>query len=136
MNRKPTYEELTARVRELEARVRELAHADGFRTQTSDPDIIRTLSESFQQLADRSQDAIYLLISNPGPSLFSTSGSCPSSGAGKRDGPYCPPPVSPSTSTLRKIELSSKIQRISKYATKDYVQGKKIVDIDAAANKK
>jgi PAS domain S-box-containing protein len=60
MNRKPTYDELTARVRELEASVRELSHADGFRTQTSDPDIIRTLSESFQQLADRSQDAIYL----------------------------------------------------------------------------
>ncbi|MCA1784590.1 MAG: hypothetical protein LC657_01255, partial [Desulfobacteraceae bacterium] len=39
------------------------------------------------------------------------------------------------TNTQRIIELSSKIQRISQYATKDYVQGKKIFDIDAAANK-
>jgi nitrogen-specific signal transduction histidine kinase len=35
--------------------------------------------------------------------------------------------------TLRMMELSSKIQRISQYATKDYVHGKKIFDIDAAA---
>jgi hypothetical protein len=34
--------------------------------------------------------------------------------------------------TLRIIELSSKIKRISQYATKDYVDGKKIIDIDAA----
>ncbi len=53
MNGKPTYEELEARVRELE-------RAAGNRNQASDPDIIRTLSESFQQLADHSQDAIYL----------------------------------------------------------------------------
>lgn len=38
--------------------------------------------------------------------------------------------------TLRMMELSSKIQRISQYATKDYVQGKKIFDIDAASTKK
>jgi hypothetical protein len=31
------------------------------------------------------------------------------------------------------MELSAKIQKISQYATKDYVQGKKIFDIDAAA---
>ena len=35
--------------------------------------------------------------------------------------------------TLRLTELSSKIQRISQYAAKDYVDGKKIFDIDAAA---
>jgi K+-sensing histidine kinase KdpD len=35
--------------------------------------------------------------------------------------------------TLRMMELSAKIQKISQYATKDYVQGKKIFDIDAAA---
>jgi signal transduction histidine kinase len=34
---------------------------------------------------------------------------------------------------VRMMELSSKIQRISQYATKDYVHGKKIFDIDAAA---
>jgi nitrogen-specific signal transduction histidine kinase len=34
--------------------------------------------------------------------------------------------------TLRMMELSAKIQKISQYATKDYVQGKKIFDIDAA----
>ncbi|MCF8091600.1 MAG: PAS domain S-box protein [Desulfotignum sp.] len=38
--------------------------------------------------------------------------------------------------TQRIIELSSKIQKISQYATKDYVQGKKIFDIDAASNEK
>ena len=54
MSSKPTYAELEARVRELEAA------AGGFRTENSDQDIIRALSESFQQLADRSQDAIYL----------------------------------------------------------------------------
>jgi PAS domain S-box-containing protein len=53
MSGKPTYEELEARVRELE-------RTAGNRVQASDPDIIRTLSESFQQLADHSQDAIYL----------------------------------------------------------------------------
>ena len=36
--------------------------------------------------------------------------------------------------TLRMIELSSKIKKISQYATKDYVQGTKIFDIDAASN--
>ncbi len=36
-------------------------------------------------------------------------------------------------STLRLIELSSKIRSISRYAAKDYVEGKKIFDIDAAA---
>ena len=34
--------------------------------------------------------------------------------------------------TIRLMELSSKIQRISQYATKDYVGGKKIFDFDAA----
>lgn len=53
MNRKPTYEELAARVRELE-------RAADAKPGTGDQDIIRTLSESFQQLADHSQDAIYL----------------------------------------------------------------------------
>lgn len=53
MSRKPTYEELEARIRELE-------NATASRPETSDRDVIRTLSESFQQLADRSQDAIYL----------------------------------------------------------------------------
>lgn len=53
MSDKPTYEELEARVRELERAV-------DARNKTRDPDVIRTLSESFQQLADRSQDAIYL----------------------------------------------------------------------------
>lgn len=52
MNKKPTYEELEARVRELEAA--------GSERDSSDQDVIRALSESFQQLADRSQDAIYL----------------------------------------------------------------------------
>lgn len=53
MSGKPTYEELEARVRELE-------RAAGTINKATDPDIIRTLSESFQQLADHSQDAIYL----------------------------------------------------------------------------
>ena len=53
MSSKPTYEELEARIRELE-------RAADARNKTGDPDIIRTLSESFQQLADHSQDAIYL----------------------------------------------------------------------------
>ena len=53
MSNKPTYEELEARIRELE-------QAAESRSETGDPDIIRTLSESFQQLADHSQDAIYL----------------------------------------------------------------------------
>jgi PAS domain S-box-containing protein len=53
MNKKPTYEALEARIRELE-------RAAGARPQHGDPDIIRTLSESFQQMADLSQDAIYL----------------------------------------------------------------------------
>lgn len=53
MSRKPTYKELEDRIRELERT------ADA-RPETWDQDIIRTLSESFQQLADRSQDAIYL----------------------------------------------------------------------------
>ncbi len=37
--------------------------------------------------------------------------------------------------TLRLIELSSKIQKISQYASKDYVAGRKIFDIDAASGK-
>lgn len=53
MSRIPTYEELEARIRELES-------AADFKPENSDRDVIRTLSESFQQLADRSQDAIYL----------------------------------------------------------------------------
>ena len=53
MSKKPTYEELEARVRELE-------RAADVKPETRDHDIIRTLSESFQQLADHSQDAIYL----------------------------------------------------------------------------
>jgi hypothetical protein len=46
MNQKPTYAELEADA--------------GSKNENSDRDIIRTLSKSFQQLADRSQDAIYL----------------------------------------------------------------------------
>lgn len=53
MDRKPTYEELEARICELES-------ATDSKPENSDRDIIRTLSESFQQLADLSQDAIYL----------------------------------------------------------------------------
>ncbi len=53
MSRKPTYAELEARIRELEA-------ATDSKNEKSDQDIIRTLSESFQQLVDLSQDAIYL----------------------------------------------------------------------------
>lgn len=53
MTRKPTYQELEHRIRELE-------NAAGFPQSNRDRDIIRTLSESFQQLADHSQDAIYL----------------------------------------------------------------------------
>jgi len=52
VTRKPTYEELAARIRELEA-------ADS-EHESNDQNIVRTLSESFQQLADLSQDAIYL----------------------------------------------------------------------------
>jgi PAS domain S-box-containing protein len=51
MTTKPTYEELEQRIARLEA---ELA-----RTQSVDKAVIRTLSEDFAQLADRSQDAIY-----------------------------------------------------------------------------
>lgn len=53
MSRKPTYEELEIRIRELES-------VNDFQPENSDRDIIRILSESFQQLADFSQDAIYL----------------------------------------------------------------------------
>ncbi len=53
MNQKPTYEELEARIRELEKAV-------GHGAENSDRDIIRALSESFQHVADLSQDAIYL----------------------------------------------------------------------------
>ncbi|WDP92009.1 MAG: PAS domain S-box protein [Desulfobacter sp.] len=53
MEKKPTYEELEARIRELER------DADA-KAENNDSDIIRTLSESFQHLADFSQDAIYL----------------------------------------------------------------------------
>lgn len=53
MSRKPTYEELETRILELES-------ATGSKPKTNDQNIIRTLSESFQQLADLSQDAIYL----------------------------------------------------------------------------
>ena len=35
-------------------------------------------------------------------------------------------------STQRMVELSTKIQGISQYAAKDYVDGRKIFDIDAA----
>jgi len=52
MTRKPTYAELEARIRALEAA--------GPENENRDKDVIRTLSESFQQLADLSQDAIYL----------------------------------------------------------------------------
>ncbi len=55
MSRKPTYEELETRIRELES----ISIKDS-KPENSDRDIIRTLSESFQQLADFSQDAIYL----------------------------------------------------------------------------
>ena len=53
MNGKPTYEELEARIRALET-------AADSKAEKSDPDIIRTLTESFQHLVDISQDAIYL----------------------------------------------------------------------------
>ena len=53
MHKKPTYEELEARIRELE-------NAAGSATENREPDVIRTLTESFQKLADLSQDAIYL----------------------------------------------------------------------------
>jgi PAS domain S-box-containing protein len=53
MAKKPTYQELEARIQELEAQ----GHT---KPETNDSDIIRTLSESFQHLADLSQDAIYL----------------------------------------------------------------------------
>jgi len=53
MRNKPSYEELEARIRELERDV-------DAEPEIHDRDIIRTLSESFQQLADLSQDAIYL----------------------------------------------------------------------------
>ncbi len=71
---KPTYEELEARIRELE-------RADGTRMDVNDPDIIRTLSESFQQLADHSQDAIYLFDVESGTFPFLTSGFWPFSAA-------------------------------------------------------
>ena len=53
MSRKPTYEELEARIRELES-------AADSKSVKSDQDIIKTLTESFQHLVDISQDAIYL----------------------------------------------------------------------------
>ena len=53
MDEKPTYEELEARVRELERAV-------DSKSENNDQDIIRTLTESLQQLVDISQDAIYL----------------------------------------------------------------------------
>ncbi len=51
MTRKPTYAELEARIKELEAACSKI--------EANDKIIIRALSESFEQLADRSQDAIY-----------------------------------------------------------------------------
>ena len=51
MTGKPTYEELEARIKELES-----AHLE---KDNKEAGIIRVLSESFIQLADRSQDAIY-----------------------------------------------------------------------------
>ena len=53
MARKPTYEELEARIRELERNASPPSDIH-------DKDIVKTLSESFQHLADLSQDAIYL----------------------------------------------------------------------------
>jgi len=53
LSRKPTYEELEARIRELEKEARTPSDIH-------DGDIVKTLSESFQHLADLSQDAIYL----------------------------------------------------------------------------
>ena len=53
MTIKPTYEELETRIRELESITES-------KPENHDRDVIRTLSKSFQQLADRSQDAIYL----------------------------------------------------------------------------
>jgi PAS domain S-box-containing protein len=53
MSGKPTYEELEAKIRELES-------AADSKSEENDPDVVRTLSESFQHLADISQDAIYL----------------------------------------------------------------------------
>ena len=37
--------------------------------------------------------------------------------------------------TLKMVEISRKIQNISKYVAKEYVGGEKIVDIDAASKK-
>ena len=63
MSKKPTYEELEARIRELE-------NADNSQSDKSDLNIIRTLSESFQHLADISQDAIYLFDIDSGTFPF------------------------------------------------------------------
>ena len=35
--------------------------------------------------------------------------------------------------TQRMIEITNKFRKITQYATKDYVRGKKILDIDAAS---
>lgn len=51
MTRKPTYVELEAKVKQLESACSKI--------EDNDKGIIRELSESFEQLADRSQDAIY-----------------------------------------------------------------------------
>lgn len=158
MNRKPTYEELAARVRELE-------HAAGFRPETSDPDIIRTLSESFQQLADRSQDAIYLFDIESGTFPFFNkrflslyggrkAGRATLSSASVAQHIHQQKQIAEDLRDKEKLrailemagavshELNNPLQvvligiRKLEDATKDYVQGKKIVDIDAAANKK
>lgn len=51
MTSKPTYAELEAKVKKLESKCSKI--------EENDKRIIRALSESFEQLADRSQDAIY-----------------------------------------------------------------------------
>ncbi|MDD9303075.1 MAG: PAS domain S-box protein [Desulfobacter sp.] len=63
MSRKPTYEQLEAKIRQMEK------DTDA-KLKNNDRDIIRTLSESFQQLADLSQDAIYLFDVDSGTFPF------------------------------------------------------------------
>ncbi len=139
MSRKPTY-------KELEARIRKLEHTTNSRPENSDQDIIRTLSENFQQLAEEQQDkeklrailemagAVSHELNNPLQVV--------SIGIEKLGDTHLEPSRRlelmqlVKNHTQRIIELSSKIQKISQYATKDYVHDKKIFDIDAAANEK
>lgn len=60
MSGKPTREELENRIQELETRIRELESGAVSKSENNGQDIIKTLTESFQQLVDLSQDAVYL----------------------------------------------------------------------------